>query len=994
MDIVCFGQMNWDWCWTGKQQLMTRLAQRGHRVVYLDPQWEYRVKGFDYLRTLHPVSCDLGLREAAPRLFIYTHRYAPLLRWRLNVFYHPIILRALLARLEFTDPVVICMLPWMRELVKAANPRALVYYAIDEMSAYGGTPTDEIPQIRSAEETIARQADLVLAISPRLQAKFEQLNIRAQLLPSGADTEHFSPARLKRISTHPLVEKIRRPCLGVIGQIDERIDQEMLVEMAHARKDWNFILAGRVKQGVDVRRLAEEENIYLTGYLGYKSLPRVLKHFDVCLLPYKLNELTNSCSPLKVYEYLASGKPVVSAPLDGLGDCREVVAVAHGTNEFIAAAEEAMRLRKKGEQQRLRVAEENSWESRVDKLEGLLLRLPRAKTRLLRGNGYTSNAPAGRYGNRFVDTPSLKLSLFARTVNFAGYIYYLGRRVKWMLQGERKLRVKKILIARRSLLGDMIVFLPTLRALRRLYPQSEIVLGLNHPFPAPDLLPLLKECNEIRILDWFSSRSWPRNVLGSLRNFIEGFDLVISGASFFVFHEAVFSGARYRVGLYDGHPLQTFNTHLVPVDLTRHEADNNLALAEALGACPAEKDRIPALELDGALGKEKQEEALRILRLDPSAQFLVIHPGASRESRRWPELHFAQLCELVLNQLKDTVVILSGVDGERELNETVRGLIDERVRRRVLNAAGRLDLLQFCALLQGCLAFVCNDTGVMHLARALGVPLLALLGPENHKRWGPYPVGPAPAAALRYQVPCAACARRYCEYLYCMKSLQPSLAAKELLALIEERRGTGNKNGDLFVLREKTFSRSWTKVAADFDLPLVSVVAAIADGGGEEDGTRRVVQFERLVQAVEEQTYPKTELIVLIPPNERLLYLSRQPKTTVRIVFLELQPGEETELWRKLLAASHGGIISVFSDPAFADPQKLSLDVATILRNPTAKIVLDGPGRKIRSNSALSDFAGSALRRSWIEQANEGSDAQPETLGAEDVVPAQTILLG
>ena len=100
MDVVCFGQQNWDFCWTGKQQLMTRLAARGHRVLYVDPDLDLDTHALaDVVRSVAPLVTGLAPREVAPRLWVFTHRYSPILRWRLSVRRFARVLRGCLGRL-------------------------------------------------------------------------------------------------------------------------------------------------------------------------------------------------------------------------------------------------------------------------------------------------------------------------------------------------------------------------------------------------------------------------------------------------------------------------------------------------------------------------------------------------------------------------------------------------------------------------------------------------------------------------------------------------------------------------------------------------------------------------------------------------------------------------------------------------------------------------------------------------------------------------------
>jgi glycosyltransferase involved in cell wall biosynthesis len=373
VDVVCFGQQNWDFCWTGKQQLTTRLARRGHRVFYVDPDIDVEDHGFSAaVRTLAPSLFRLGLREVEPNLFVYTHRYSPFTRWRGTLWRHPRLLRAWLRRLGFRGAVALTLQPRILDLDAIGGFRAHVHYAIDEMTGYGGLADEERRRIRRLEGALVRRSDRVLAISPRLLARLRRLHPDCHLLPSGADLERFSPARIREA---PLAEELRSlpgPVIGFVGQVDERIDQALVARLARARPAWRFVFVGRTKPGVDLSALSCLANVHLLEYRPHSQLPGYLKGMTVCVVPYVKSPLTEAASPLKVYEYLASGLPVVSVPLDGLLDCRGVVEIASEPADFLASLERCVAQPEAGRRERLEVAARNSWARRVRDLEGHL----------------------------------------------------------------------------------------------------------------------------------------------------------------------------------------------------------------------------------------------------------------------------------------------------------------------------------------------------------------------------------------------------------------------------------------------------------------------------------------------------------------------------------------------------------------------------------------------------------------------------------------------
>ncbi|MDA8211797.1 MAG: glycosyltransferase, partial [Clostridia bacterium] len=163
---------------------------------------------------------------------------------------------------------------------------------------------------------------------------------------------------------------IKGPVIGFVGVIQDWVDLDLMYAAAAAHPEWSLVLVGPVGVGIDVSRLKGLPNVHFLGRKDVGRLPGYLKAFDVCLNPFRMNELTRNVSPLKFYEYLASGKPIVTVDMPGIRDFAGVVEVARKPEEFVPCIERALREEtpeKKAE--RLKRARENSWESRVRVME-------------------------------------------------------------------------------------------------------------------------------------------------------------------------------------------------------------------------------------------------------------------------------------------------------------------------------------------------------------------------------------------------------------------------------------------------------------------------------------------------------------------------------------------------------------------------------------------------------------------------------------------------
>jgi len=163
---------------------------------------------------------------------------------------------------------------------------------------------------------------------------------------------------------------VRKPVLGYFGVVDERMDYELLAKLADANPDWSIAMVGPVLK-VEAHTLPQRPNLHWLGQKNYAELPAYCKGFDVCLMPFALNEATEYINPTKALEYMATGKPVVStAVADVVSNFGSVVKIAGTHGEFTALCREAIDgPDTAGIERGLKMAADNSWESIVSRLE-------------------------------------------------------------------------------------------------------------------------------------------------------------------------------------------------------------------------------------------------------------------------------------------------------------------------------------------------------------------------------------------------------------------------------------------------------------------------------------------------------------------------------------------------------------------------------------------------------------------------------------------------
>jgi ADP-heptose:LPS heptosyltransferase/glycosyltransferase involved in cell wall biosynthesis len=832
MNIVCFGQQNWDFCWTGKQQLMTRLAQRGHRVLYIDPDMAFDVRNRrDHLRALLPEKSRFGIRDVGPgTLYVFTYHYAPALRWRLNGRRHEMLIPKIASLLGFDNPVVMSMHPDAAKRIASLDPQAVLYQAIDEWTGFGQFEgQSEAEQIRAREEDLIRSCEIAFGVSPVLKERMEKVNPRTYLLESGADVDHFAPGRLARAAGHPAIKDLPHPRLGFVGQVDARLDQDLLVHIARSRPDWHIILAGRQHAEVDFSAVQRESNIHLLGYQPYDQLPNVVREFDVCLVPYKSTNLTNSCSPLKVFEYLATGKPVVSTPLLGLGSSRDAVRIATTADEFVSAVERALANPEEGRELRLARAEENSWHRRVDFLESCM----REAIVLARRSGHRPGASRPK-----------SLS-----------------------------KARRILVARSGDVREVIATLPMISTLRKRLPEAQIILGVQSADPARQLLADSKDVQEIRELSHSEAA--------------KGFDLTFPAGN--------------------------------ATDPTRHASVDYMEAAGLLnGSDPSHiAPKLPWTREEAAT---VGDTFLRSAGVPEGARVVVVHAGAEHEARRWPAEFFSVLIDRVLAAHPDTWIALTRTG--REL--PVRLDIGAREPSRVVDAAS--DLRTTLGIIARADAVVASDNDAMHLARTIGTPLVAVLGPENDSRWGPSPVGSGPAISLRNLVPCAPCERKTCNVHYCMRSIKPEKVVAELEALLA---GVTSDETSYPLVRKHT-RMNWDAVAhAGFTVPEVSVLL-LRDGAQQLVGRKdQNIGLDEMLSDISLQTYSNIRTYVVRPASDT----SRNASSGSDIL---VDPTNPAAAWRSILDQVSGEFLAPMIPEVRWVPGTLAAHIAALTRFPDA----------------------------------------------------------
>ena len=332
LPIVVHSHLRWDFVWQRPQQILSRLAKH-HRIAFVEEP------------IFHDEGTRIDVTEPSPDIL----RIVPRLRHG-----------------QFADTDAQCaeILPHLRNALREhAGPgigfervihwfyspgvapaflgkfdaAAVVYDCMDELSMFRYAPADLVQR----EATLLAASDVVFTGGWQLFTRKSALHGNVHFYGCGVDSDHYAKAQRAETRIPADVADLAHPILGYFGVIDERLDYELIDELAAAFSSGSVVMIGPFAK-VDPAMLPRRANLHWLGQRAYDELPAYVKAFDVCLMPFALNDATRNINPTKTLEYMAAGKPVVStAVADVVRNFTPIVQVARSPAEFIDLAVQA-----------------------------------------------------------------------------------------------------------------------------------------------------------------------------------------------------------------------------------------------------------------------------------------------------------------------------------------------------------------------------------------------------------------------------------------------------------------------------------------------------------------------------------------------------------------------------------------------------------------------------------------------------------------------------
>lgn len=370
--VIAHCHLRWDFVWQRPQQIFSRLAA-DHEILYLEePMLEDSAQ---HLRISEPHPNIVRVVPILPSQVaeINAQYEATLTMLRQALAEHPLLVG------RFDRPIQWFYSPMPApSLLGEFGAVGVVYDCMDELANFRFAPPDMVQR----ERFLLSKADIVFTGGYQLFRSKSRHHQNVHFFGCGVDVDHYCRARARETLLPPDVAALPRPVFGYFGVVDERIDYDLLAQLAASIPQASVVLIGPLAK-VERSMLPSLENIYWLGQRNYDELPAYLKGFDVCLMPFVLNEATRYINPTKTLEYMAAGKPIVSTAVpDVVHNFTPVVDIAVSAGEFIDAVK---RVFLSPDPQRLdagiKRANEASWEAVVRAMRGHLLEAMRGRAK-------------------------------------------------------------------------------------------------------------------------------------------------------------------------------------------------------------------------------------------------------------------------------------------------------------------------------------------------------------------------------------------------------------------------------------------------------------------------------------------------------------------------------------------------------------------------------------------------------------------------------------
>lgn len=387
-DIICFGPSDW---WGMNPSCTTHIMQKlatKNKILYVNPFSSDLLgavkKGFGRRVVRKLKSILRFLRRPQINLYVFSPIFFPFQGIKIidavNNFFLRLQIKIICLFLRMSKPILWVENIRVADILGWFTPLLVVYHVSDLFGEdeYTANPA----ALRQREERISQASDVLICVSKRLyEAKKAECD-NVFYLPHGVDFQLFRKAANNGDDSIARLANVPRPIAGYYGTMTAFNDIELLRHCARNLQNVSFVLAGQITGG-DYEELSREHNVYLPGRVPYEQIPALCASFNVCLLQWKMSKWIEYCNPLKFFEYMASGKPIVSVPIEEIAhDYSDIVSVASTKEEYCKAITwELNNDTNERAQRRIEAAKEHSWDNHVEQLSQIISEALETKTR-------------------------------------------------------------------------------------------------------------------------------------------------------------------------------------------------------------------------------------------------------------------------------------------------------------------------------------------------------------------------------------------------------------------------------------------------------------------------------------------------------------------------------------------------------------------------------------------------------------------------------------
>jgi glycosyltransferase involved in cell wall biosynthesis len=384
-NIICFAPTDW---WSMNPSCTTHIMKRlscKNKVLYINP-FSSDFLGASKTKIARRFirkfkSIVKFLRRVHKNLYVFSPIFLPFQGERtidaLNNFLLKLQIKTVCSVLGMSKPLLWIENLRAADLLELFQPLATIYHVSDLFVEDEYVANQKV--LHEREKKISDASDILICVSRRLYEAKACRRGNVFYIPHGVDFELFSQAANNDKNIEELAH-IPRPIAGYYGTLTASNDIELLQYCAVNLRNVSFVFAGQITGG-NYEELAKLPNVYFIGKLPYEKIPPLCASFDVCLLQWKMDKWIKFCNPLKFFEYMASGNPIVSVPIDEVADkYSDLVSVAKTKEEYCDAIKrELQNDTLQRSRRRIEIAKEHSWDNQVEKISGLIMDIINSK---------------------------------------------------------------------------------------------------------------------------------------------------------------------------------------------------------------------------------------------------------------------------------------------------------------------------------------------------------------------------------------------------------------------------------------------------------------------------------------------------------------------------------------------------------------------------------------------------------------------------------------